>query len=76
MGSITNPEHQMMLQSLNDLTDLKLQNWNKKMLYPFDNKFLLYNDVAASLNGFARIIEFRCFAVGKDGQPDPTAGKT
>ena len=46
------------------------------MLYPFDNKFLLYNDIAASLNGFARIIEFRCFAVGKDGQPDPTAGKT
>ena len=46
------------------------------MLYPFENKFLLYNDIAASLNGFARIIEFRCHKMGADGQPDPTAGKT
>jgi len=42
------------------------------MLYPFTNKFLLYDDIADALNGYARIIEFRCFKAGVDGLADPT----
>lgn len=59
--SIKNSEHQLMLQSLHDLSEMKLTHWNKEMLYPYENKFLLYNDIAASLSGYARIIEFRAF---------------
>lgn len=59
--SIKNTEHQLMLQSLHDLSEMKLTHWNKEMLYPYENKFLNYNEIAPSLSGYARIIEFRCF---------------
>lgn len=72
--SIKNSEHQLMLQSLHDLSEMKLTHWNKEMLYPYENKFLLYNDIAPSLTGYARIIEFRAFQLGADGRADPTYG--
>ena len=53
---------------------MKLTHWSKEMLYPYENKFLYYNEIAPSLVGFARIIEFRCFQKGSDGLPDPTHG--
>jgi hypothetical protein len=45
-----------MLQSLHDLSEMKLTHWNKEMLYPYENKFLNYNEIAPSLTGYARII--------------------
>ena len=72
--SIKNSEHQLMLQSLHDLSEMKLSHWNKEMLYPYENKFLNYNEIAASLTGYARIIEFRSFQTGTDGKADPTNG--
>lgn len=72
--SIKNTEHQLMLQSLHDLSEMKLTHWNKEMLYPYENKFLNYNEIAPSLTGYARIIEFRCFQKGTDGKADPTNG--
>lgn len=42
------------------------------MLYPFNQKFLLWDDIKSSLNGIARIIEFRCFYYDKFNKPDPT----
>lgn len=33
------------------------------MVYPHQNKFIQYNDIAESLTGFVRMIEFRCFAL-------------
>lgn len=46
------------------------------MLYPYENKFLYYNDIAPSLTGYARILEFRSFQQGADGQSDPTYGNS
>ena len=63
-----------MFQSLHDLTEMKLNYWNQEMLYPYENKFLSYNEIAPSLTGYARIIEFRCFQNGNDGKADPTHG--
>ena len=74
VDGIKNPEHQKMLQSLHDLSEMKLTHWNQEMLYPYESKFLNYNDIAPSLTGFARIIEFRCFNKAHDGQADPTHG--
>jgi len=42
------------------------------MLYPYKNKFILWDDIKDSLTGFARVIEFRCFRNGNDKQADPT----
>jgi hypothetical protein len=42
------------------------------MLYPFEKKFLLFDEIAPALTGFARIIEFRAFKLDKDGNGDPT----
>lgn len=72
--SVNNPEHQLMLQSLHDLSEMKLTHWNREMLYPYDEKFLKYNELAPSLTGYARIIEFRSFAKSGDGKADPTQG--
>ena len=30
------------------------------MLYPFKDQFILYEDIAQSLTGLAKIIEFKC----------------
>ena len=32
------------------------------MLPPYENKFVLYQDIADCITGFVRMIEFRCFA--------------
>ena len=53
---------------------MRLTHWSKEMLYPYDNKFLNYNEIAPSLTGYARIIEFRSFQKGHDGLSDPTFG--
>ena len=42
------------------------------MLYPYKNKFVLFDEIAPALNGYARIIEFRCFKNGTDNCADPT----
>jgi hypothetical protein len=42
------------------------------MIYPYKNKFLLYDEIAPALTGYARIIEFRCFIDGTDKYADPT----
>ena len=42
------------------------------MLYPFQHKFLLYEEIAESLTGLAKIIEFRCFKEAHDGEADPS----
>ena len=42
------------------------------MLYPFTNKFHLFDEIKDALTGFARIIEFRCFKAGMDGLADPS----
>ena len=41
-------------------------------MYPYKNKFILWEDIKDSLTGFARVIEFRCFRNGNDKQADPT----
>jgi len=41
------------------------------MCYPYTNKFVSFNDIAESMNGFVRIIEFRCFSHnGRDNRYD------
>lgn len=57
---------------MHDLGQLNITFWNKDMLYPYTNKFLLLDDIKDSLTGFARIIEFRCFNAGMDGKADPS----
>ena len=42
------------------------------MVYPYEKKFLLLDEIAPALNGFARIIEFRTFNLDKEGIGDPT----
>ena len=59
--SIKDQEQLKQIKSLDELTQMNLTHWDKEMLYPYENKFIKFNDIAASLNGFARIIEFRTF---------------
>jgi hypothetical protein len=54
------------------LGQLDITFWNKDMLYPFTNKFHLFDEIKEALTGFARIIEFRCFKAGMDGLADPS----
>jgi len=70
--SIKDKEQRMKLQSLHDLGELNISFWHKEMLYPFEHKFIQYEDIADCLTGFARIIEFRCFKQGLDGFADPS----
>ena len=42
------------------------------MIYPFKYKFLMYDEIAESLTGLAKIIEFRCTKKGHDGEIDPS----
>lgn len=71
--SIKNKEQHLKLQSLQELGDLNITFWHKEMLYPFDHKFILFDDIADCMTGYARIVEFRCFKTGHDGFADPSA---
>jgi hypothetical protein len=50
--------------------------WKKGMIYPYERKFLLYDEIAPFLTGFARMIEFRCFKLDSDGFSDPSQDLT
>ena len=63
----------MKLQSLQELGDLNITFWHKEMLYPFDHKFILFDDIADCMTGYGRFVEFRCFKMGNDGFADPSA---
>lgn len=62
----------MRVQSLHDLGELDISFWHKEMLYPFEHKFVLFEDIKDCLTGYARFIEFRCFQQGLDGFSDPS----
>ena len=42
------------------------------MIYPFERKFLLFDEICSALTGIGRMIEYRCFKLDEDGLADPT----
>jgi hypothetical protein len=60
------------IKSLNDHCKLNLSHWKKGMIYPYERKFLLYDEIAPALTGIARMIEYRCFKLDENGLVDPT----
>ena len=46
--------------------------WRVGMIYPYERKFLLFDEIAPALTGIARMIEFRSFKLDSDGIADPT----
>jgi hypothetical protein len=60
------------IQSLDALSRLNISFWKKEMIYPYEKKYLTFDEIAPALTGFARIIEFRSFKLDKDGVGDPT----
>ncbi len=42
------------------------------MVYPYERKFILFDEIASELTGIGRFIEYRCFKLDEDGLADPT----
>lgn len=42
------------------------------MIYPYDHKFLIFNDIKSALTGYGRMMFYRTFSKDRHGKPDPT----
>ena len=62
----------MLITELDKLSRLNLNNWQEQMVYPFTDKFVLWDEIRDSLTGYGRMIYYQTFTKDRSGQPDPT----
>lgn len=64
------------IKSLNEHCKLNMTFWKKGMVYPYERKFILFDEISPALSGIGRFIEYRCFKLDGDGLADPTEDLT
>lgn len=73
---IEDSEQRKVIQSLHELTQSRISNWKAQMVYPYQHKFVLYDQIASALTGYGRFMYFRTFATDRHGAPDPTVSNS
>ena len=61
-----------MIESCHEATQSGITNWKAQMIYPYDHKFVIYEDIKSALTGYGRMMFYRTFSKDRHGRPDPT----